>query len=456
MKDHGKIPPQCIDIEEAVLGALMIDSQAIDQVIDVLSADMFYKEAHQKIYDAMLKLHQSGNPVDILTTTQNLKSSGSLESVGGAYRISQLTGRVATASNIEVHSRYIVEKYMQRSLISVCSKALDDAYNDGIDVFDLITTSETNLNNIIEARTKKDATRIDVLMRKFLTDLEEKAERRAQGLEIGIPSGFFNIDALTGGFHPGDLTIIAARPGMGKTAFALSVMRNIAISFQKPVALFSLEVTANQNVSRLVAMESHIELHRLRDATLNPVEYSKLTNLNDLINSNIYIDDTPAISMLELRAKSRRLRSKHKIELIIVDYLQLMRGETSKQSNREQEISSISRGLKALAKELEVPVVALSQLSRNVETRGGEKRPILSDLRESGAIEQDADNVIFLYRPEYYGIKSDDMGNDLTGRVEYNISKHRHGQLATIFLHFQPVYTEFTNQAVEVATPLSF
>ena len=452
-QDHGRIPPQATDMEEAVLGSCLLENTALETVIDVLTGEMFYKEAHQKIYDAILSLHNQNDPVDILTITQQLQKKGTLEIVGGAYYVSSLTNRIATTANVAVHARIVVEKYMQRKLIEVCNKAVRDAYEDGNDVFDLITSTETHLNNIIEARTRKDSIRMDQLMRQFYDDLEEKTEKRKQGIEIGIPSGMMNIDRVTGGFHPGDLTIIAARPGMGKTALALSIARNVGVAFKRPVAIFSLEVTSQQNVSRLVAMESHIELHRIRDAKLDPVDFQKISQLNDLINSNIFIDDTPGISMLELRAKCRRLRSKEKIQLIIVDYLQLMRGEQNRNGNREQEISSISRGLKSLAKELEVPVIALSQLSRALESRAGDKRPMLSDLRESGAIEQDSDNVVFLYRPDYYKIFEDEEGNDLRGKVEYIISKHRHGELATALLKFTPVYTEFENDDQFVDEP---
>lgn len=456
MKDHGRIPPQATDMEEAVLGAILLDSEALEKVVDVLTPDMFYKSANTNIFNAIIDLYNQRQPADLLTVVQKLQSKSQLEDVGGAYYISKLTDRVASTQNIEVHARVVVEKYMRRCMIQVCQKAYEDAYNDGDDdIFDLITSAETSLNQIIEARTRKDSIRIDVLMRNFLKELEEKVEKRKQGLEIGIPSGLMNIDEITGGFHPGDLTIIASRPGMGKTALALSIARNIAITFQQPVAIFSLEVTSMQVVQRLVAMESHIELHRLRDAKLNPVDFEKINNLSNLINSSIFIDDTPAISMLELRAKCRRLKSKERIQLVMVDYLQLMQGNTGKNINREQEISSISRGLKALAKELDLPVIALSQLSRSVESRGGSKRPQLSDLRESGAIEQDADNVVFLYRPDYYNIFEDEEGNDVRGKVEYIISKHRHGELATASLRFHPVYTEFEN-SVEIATTSIF
>jgi replicative DNA helicase len=438
----GRIPPQAVDLEEAVIGAVLLDYEAIDQVIDILPIDAFYKPAHKIIWQACAELHARKENIDLLSLAQQLMHMEKIENIGGAHALSVMTNRVVTAASIQQHARIVLEKYMARELIRVCSIALADAYEDKADVFDLITSSELMLNRIVEARTHKDARLVGHIAVDVLREMRLKAEARRNGIDIGIKTGFPEIDATTGGLHPGDLTIIAARPGMGKTAFAISLARNVAVDSLKPVAFFSLEVTSAQIIKRFIASQSRINLSLLRDARLTELEFQKIESLNELINSNIFIDDTGGINILELRAKCRRLRNKHKIELVIVDYLQLMQGERDRNSNREQEIGTISRGLKAMAKELEIPVIALSQLSRGVESRG-DKRPQLSDLRESGSIEQDADNVAFLFRPEYYGISSDASGNSTEGVVEFDIRKQRHGETNTIMLKFFPQYNLF-------------
>ncbi len=434
--EHGKLPPQAIELEEAVLGALMLEKNALNAVIDILKPESFYKEAHQKIFAAIINLFQKTQPVDILTVTNELKKTGELDIVGGPYFITQLTNRIASAANVEYHARIVSQKHIQRELIRISADTIKDAYEDSTDVFDLLDKAESNLFAVAESNIRKNYDSMSSLIGQAIKQIEI-ARTQKDGIS-GVQSGFTELDRTTSGWQKSDLIILAARPGMGKTAFVLSLARNTAVDFQKPVAVFSLEMSSIQLVNRLIAGETELSAEKLKKGNLQDHEWQQLnTQITKLAEAPIFIDDTPALSIFELRAKCRRLKSQHDIQLIIIDYLQLMTAGGEGKGNREQEISNISRSLKSIAKELDVPIIALSQLSRAVETRGGDKRPQLSDLRESGAIEQDADMVMFIYRPEYYGITEDkENGNSLTGIAELIIAKHRNGALKDVRLRF--------------------
>ena len=445
-QNFSKLPPQAIDLEEAVLGALMIEKDALTAVADILRPDSFYKESHIRIYSAIVTLFADSEPIDMLTVTAKLRSTGELELVGGASYIMELTSKVNSAANIEFHARIISQAYIKRELIKVSSEIQREAYEDTTDVFRLLDKTEQSLFAISESNIKKNYADMGALMRQALAELDQKKNNK-DGL-TGVPSGFSALDRLTSGWQKTELMILAARPGMGKTAFVVSSLRNAAVDFNIPVAIFSLEMSSVQLVNRLISAEAEIDSEKIRKGSLAPHEWEQLHHrIHRLTNAPIYIDDTPALSVLELRAKCRRLKAQHDIQMIVIDYLQLMTGDTGGKSpgNREQEIAMISRSLKNLAKELDVPVIALSQLSRAVETRGGEKRPQLSDLRESGSIEQDADMVIFLYRPEYYGITEDEAGNSVAGVGEVILAKNRAGSLDTIQLRFIGKYTKFAD-----------
>ncbi|MBN2172483.1 MAG: replicative DNA helicase [Bacteroidales bacterium] len=443
--EHGRIPPQAVELEEAVLGALMLEQNALTAVIDVLKPEVFYKEAHQIIYKAIHRLFAKSEPIDILTVTNQLKSSGELELIGGAYYITQLTNRVASTANIEYHARIISQKHIQRELIKISSEIIKDAYEDTTDVFELLDKAEKNLFSVSENNFRRDYDSMQTLVSDAIQDI--KTARDHEGNLRGTPSGFTELDRVTAGWQKSDLIILAARPGMGKTAFVLSMARNIAVDFNKPVAFFSLEMSSIQLVTRLISSETQLSADKLKKGNLENYEWEQLNaKISKLVDAPLYIDDTPALSIFELRAKCRRLKAQHNIQMVVVDYIQLMStGGDSKSTNREQEISTISRSLKSLAKELNVPIITLSQLNRSVETRGGSKRPILSDLRESGAIEQDADLVCFIYRPEYYKIDQDEEGNSTKGMAELIIAKHRNGALGDIKLTFIDRFAKFTD-----------
>jgi len=442
--EYGKIPPQALDLENAVLGAMMLEQYAVNKVIDILQPDMFYKQAHQHIYEAIKTLFGRSEPVDIMTVNQELKKTGVLDIVGGSYYIMQLTNRIASGANIEFHARIIQQKYIQRELIRISSNIIKEAFEETTDVLDLLDKAETSLFEVAENNLRRSAVNIEDVVKEAISNIEEASKH--EGNISGIPSGFHRLDNLTSGWQPSDLVILAARPGMGKTAFVLSLARNIAVDYNKSVALFSLEMSAVQLVTRLISSETEISGDKLKKGNLTTEEWSQLnTNISALNDAKLFIDDTPALSIFELRAKSRRLKSQHDIQMIIIDYLQLMSAGADK-GNREQEISSISRSLKALAKELNVPIITLSQLNRSVETRGGTKRPQLSDLRESGAIEQDADMVCFLYRPEYYNIEVNENNDPYpAGYTELIVAKHRNGALEDIPIKFLSSFAKFTN-----------
>ncbi len=442
----GKLPPQAIEVEEAILGALMLEKDALTNVIEILRPESFYKDSNRVIFEAIVQLFNNSEPVDIKTVVHQLRKNGQLDLVGGAYYVSELTAKVNSAANIEYHARIVAEQSIKRELIRISSEIQHDAYEDTIDVFKLLDRSEQSLFDVSESHIRKNYDKMSSLLHQAIEEIEQKKDRK-DGL-TGVPTGFTALDRVTSGWQSSDLVIIAARPGMGKTAFVVSAMRNAAVDFNMPVGLFSLEMSSVQLVNRLISAEAELESEKIKRGDLADYEWEQLLHkTSKLSEAPIFIDDTPALSILELRAKSRRLVSQHGVRLIIVDYLQLMTGDASKNSggNREQEIASISRALKGIAKELNVPVIALSQLSRAVETRGGDKRPQLSDLRESGSIEQDADMVMFLYRPEYYGMTQDENGMPLNGVGEVIIAKHRNGKLENVQLKFIGKFTKFAD-----------
>ena len=444
--ERGKIPPQAVDLEEVVLGAMMIDKKGVDEVIDILHPEVFYKDAHRHIYEAIFKLFETSEPVDLLTVSSQLKKDGKLDVIGGDFYLIKLTQKVASSAHIEFHARIILQKYIQRSLIKISNEIIEEAYDEGTDVFDLLDAAESKLYDVTQGNLKRSAETAQNLVIQAKKRIEEIANK--EGLS-GIPSGFDKVDKLTSGWQSSDLIIVAARPGMGKTALTLSMAKNMAVNHGIPVAFFSCEMSSVQLITRLISSETGLSSEKLRTGKLEKHEWEQLNvKVKALENAPLFIDDTPSLSIFDLRAKARRLASQHGIKLVIIDYLQLMTaGSSQKGGNREQEISTISRNLKALAKELNVPVIALSQLSRAVETRGGSKRPLLSDLRESGAIEQDADIVSFIYRPEYYKIDEwdDEERTPTQGQAEFIIAKHRNGGLDNIRLKFIGNLGKFDN-----------
>ncbi|WP_299010452.1 replicative DNA helicase [uncultured Tenacibaculum sp.] len=442
--EKGKLPPQALELEEAVLGAMMIDKKGIDEVIDILHPEAFYDKRHQEIYDAIYALFQNSEPIDLLSVSNQLKKNGKLDLAGGDFYLIGLTQKVASSAHIEFHSRIILEKYIQRRLISISSEIIENAYDETMDVFDLLDDAEGKLFEVTQGNLKKGAERADSLVQQSINKIQEISTKEGMS---GLATGFTKLDALTSGWQPTDLIIIAARPGMGKTAFVISMAKNMAIDFGHPVALFSLEMSSVQLITRMISSETGLTSEKLRKGNLEPHEWEQLNvKVKNLSEAPIFIDDTPALSIFDLRAKARRLVSQHGVKILIIDYLQLMTAGGAG-GNREQEISTISRNLKALGKELNVPVIALSQLSRAVETRGGSKRPLLSDLRESGAIEQDADIVSFIYRPEYYGMTEwdDDDHSPCEGQGEFIVAKHRNGGLDNIRLKFTGHLAKFSD-----------
>lgn len=445
---YGKVPPQAKDLEEAVLGAIMLEKNAFDTIVEILKPECFYVEAHQRIFSAMQGLANKSQPIDILTVAEELRFREELDLVGGAYYVTKLTNAVVSAANIEAHARIILQKFIQRELIRISGEIIGDAYEDSTDVFDLLDVAESKLFEITNNNLRKNFETIDSVLVNTIKRIEDLRHKNED--VTGVPSGFPSLDRVTYGWQSTDLIILAARPAVGKTAFALNLARNAVMNPSKPtgVAVFSLEMSAGQLVQRILSAESEIWLEKISRGKMEEHEMKQLyaKGVQRLAQAPLFIDDTPALNIFELRAKCRRLKNKHNIGMVIIDYLQLMSGTgENRNSNREQEISNISRNLKGLAKELSIPIIALSQLSRAVETRGagkdGNKMPQLSDLRESGAIEQDADMVMFLYRPEYYDITTNEMGENNRGETHVRIAKHRNGSLETIklraLLHIQ-------------------
>lgn len=444
-REGGYAPPQAIDMEEAILGAVMIEKEAVHDIVDILRAEAFYIPEHQKIYAAVLKLYNELQPVDIYTVGDMLKRSGELEEIGGASKLAQLTNRVGSASHVEYHAKIVAQKYIQRELIRSSIEIQKNSFDENLDVTDLIDFAEGKIFKVSEGFVRRDVRNSYDILKEAMKAIEKAGENKG-GIN-GVPTGFRDLDRLTSGWQPSDLVIIAARPSMGKTAFVLSIARNATIDYQTPVALFSLEMNDIQLITRLIVSESELDSLKIKNGDLTKNEWKHLEKSTvDLSRAPLFIDDTPALSIFEFRSKARRLKAQHNIKLIIIDYLQLMTGPTETRGNREQEVASISRALKAIAKELNVPIIALSQLNRSVETRGGNKRPQLSDLRESGAIEQDADIVAFIHRPEYYGIKHDEDNIEYPpGTAEIIVAKHRNGSVEDVRLRFIREKAKFVN-----------
>ncbi len=445
---NGNTPPQAVALEESVLGALMLNPAALINSIDTLHVEYFYKEEHQAVYRAILKLFQQSQPVDLLTVVERLRLDGELEAAGGAYAVSKLTENVVSAAHIEYHIRVLSEKYIQREMIRISTETIREAYDETTDVVNLLDQTEQRLMDINDKNFRSDYHPMGDFVTLAMDKIDE-ASKKDDGLS-GLESGFIGLDRVTAGFQPGTLIILAARPAMGKTACALSMARNMAVDFKKPVAFFSLEMTGDELAMRLISSEARIPGDVLKKGRLTNEQKEMLKRgAQSLQGAPIYIDDTPQLTIFELRAKARRLKQRFDIQMIFIDYLQLMSSGTAenRNGNREQEISMISRQLKALSKELNIPVLAMSQLSRAVENRVGNK-PQLSDLRESGAIEQDADIVMFIYRPEYYHIDEDAKGST-AGMADIIIAKHRSGATDEVRLRFVKEFARFDNPVIE-------
>jgi replicative DNA helicase len=445
--ENGRKIPYSYEIEAAVLGAALLEKEALSLIKDVLKPESFYIESHRLIYGAMLNLLEESGVPDLVSLTQFLRKNNTIREAGGAKYLTELLGKVNSATNIEYHAHIVSQLNIKREMIKASQELMKEAYDESNDIFELLNETEQYFFKISEHSIKRQYKSSSEILRLSIDELEHKKLNNDGGI-TGIPTGFTKLDELTGGWQKTELCIIAARPGMGKTAFVVSSMRNAAVDHNVPVAIFSLEMSATQLMLRMISSEVEIEGEKLRKGMLEDYDWSKIhTGLEKLSKAPIYIDDTPALSVLELRAKCRRLKAQYGIQMVIVDYLQLMSGDdgSGTAGNREQEIATISRSLKNLAKELDVPVLALSQLSRAVETRGGNKKPQLSDLRESGSIEQDADMVMFLYRAEYYKITEDENGNSTAGLGEIIIAKNRAGTLDTIPLQFLGQFTKFAN-----------
>lgn len=441
----GKLPPQAIDLEEAVIGAVVSESEAIHKVVASLQPENFYLEAHQIIYRAVLDLHKAGNPIDMRSVVHQLARNGKLEIAGGAYRIAELCGAVSSSANIEYHAKILLEKSLRRNLILMASELHSKAYDDTVDVFDTLDSIPKQLEGISEVLAVDNTHAMRDVMREAV---EKLASTRGTQAEItGVPSGILRLDAILLGWQPSDMVIMAGRPGMGKTAFALTVGINAAADFGVPVGFFSLEMARLQLALRAIAIRSDIPLMALRQNRLNELDWQRLGDKTSrLASCPFYLDDSSSLTIMELRSRIRRLVMKYGVRVVFIDYLQLLKGDKAvrDKGNREREISQISQTLKAIAKELDITVIPLAQLSRDVEKRPN-KRPQLSDLRESGSLEQDADVVVFLYRPEYYKITSDSDGTFVPGLTVAIVAKHRNGSVDDAFMVFNPVTTGFRN-----------
>lgn len=448
----GKLPPQALELEESVLGALLIEKDAFATIADLLRPESFYSAQHSIIFEAIRALAAKDAPIDILSVVEQLKFTGNLEKAGGVVYLSELTRRVASAAHLRYHAQIVAQKSTARDLISMACQIEEKGYDETQDIDVLMQEAEAGIFEISQRAQKRDVTQIDPVIEEAFERMRKAAKN--EGNISGVPSGFTELDKITSGWQKSDLIIIAARPAMGKTAFVLSMAKNIAVNFNRPVAMFSLEMSNVQLVNRLIMNVCEIEGDKIKNGRLTKGEWDKLENkVNDLMGAPIYVDDTPGLSVFELRSKARKLVREKKVELIIIDYLQLMNANGTNFGSREQEVSIISRTLKGIAKELDIPVIALSQLNRNVEKRDSSnsnvegKKPQLSDLRESGAIEQDADMVCFIHRPEYYRIYNDDKsGKDLRGLGQIIVAKHRNGATDEVWLRFVGKYAKFQNE----------
>ena len=447
--------PQAVDIEKMVLGALMVDKDAFSVVSEILHPETFYEPRSQKIYKAIQTLSLNEDPVDIMTVVEELKREGTLDDIGGAGYILELSERVASSAHIEYHAKILAQKYLARQLISFASVIETKAFDETVDVDELMQEAEGSLFELSQKNMRQDYNQIDPVVKQAVEILQKAAANKG-GL-TGIPTGYAKLDDYTSGWQRSDLVIIAGRPAMGKTSFALSLAKNIAVDYDTPIAFFSLEMNNVQLVNRLISNVCEIEGKKILNGQLDDEEWKRLDkNVRKLQAAPIYIDDTPGMSIFELRTKARRLVREKGVQVIMIDYLQLMNANGARFGSRQEEVSTISRSLKGLAKELDIPVLALSQLNRTVEGREGidGKRPQLSDLRESGAIEQDADMVLFVHRPEYYRIFTDEKGNDLHGKAQIIIAKHRKGGTGDVLLNFRGEFTRFENPTDSDKSPI--
>ncbi len=441
----GKVPPNVSDIEEIVLGAILLEGEdALTKVMDILKPESFYVPKHAMLYEVFLALFEHSIPIDLVSVTRELQKRKLLQKAGGPAGVASLTSRVASAANIEYYARLIVEKYLMRELISLCSNTIGKAYDPATDAFELLDDTEKHLFKLADNRPQKDAKALSEIAIRVMERMETLKDKK-EGI-TGVPSGFYEMDAITAGWQPSDFIVVAARPAMGKSAFMLSCAKNAAMDYGHPVLIFSLEMAAEQLVQRLISAEIQVNANKIRTGKLTPFEFQKFSDtLKKFSDVPIYINDAEGMSIYDIRVKARRLKVEKNIGMIIIDYLQLIReGKGKRNRNREQEIASISRSLKELAKELNIPVIALAQLSRQVESRP-DKKPMLSDLRESGAIEQDADMVLFLYRPEYYGFTVDEEGNPTENVAYVIIGKHRNGPTGEVKLKFIKEFAKFVN-----------
>ncbi len=444
----GKLPPQAIELEEAVLGAMMLENHKLAEVTEIItSSEVFYMEANQKVYDAILSLNRNGGMVDMLTVTEELRKQGTLDAVGGPYYVTKLTYAVVSSANVEYHARIVVQKYIQRELIRLSSSLIGMAYEDTTDVFDLLDTAEKNLYDISDKYLRKNFTDLTTILNETVKEIEHQAENKEDF--IGVPAGFKTLDHITAGWQKTDLIILAARPSVGKTAFAINLLMNAATHKESPasVAFFSLEMSTGQIVKRMLSSYASVEMGHISKGNMEAYEMEILRKKSEELKSaKMFLNDQAALSIMQLRAECRRIKQKHGLDMVVIDYLQLMtHGDVGKNSNRENEVSKISRDLKALAKELNVPIIALSQLNRSLESRKSEnKMPQLSDLRESGAIEQDADMVMFLYRPAYHGLSESPTGDPISDDTTIlSIAKHRNGALGKVYFQAQLKYQKF-------------
>lgn len=444
--EYGKMPPQALELEEAVLGAIMIEKDAYSLISEILKPECFYKTTHQKIFRAIMNLAVRQEPIDMHTVTEQLRKDDTIDDIGGPYYITLLTAKVSSAAHLEYHARIISQKFLARELIRITSEIQTKAFDDKIDIDDLMQEAEGLLFEVSQRNMKKDVTQINPIIEEARNRMLLAATKQGAS---GVPSGFHALDKLTSGWQKSDLIIIAARPAMGKTAFILSMAKNMAVDYNNPVAVFSLEMSNVQLVNRLIMNVCQLAGEKIKNGQLDTAEWERFDrDINHLLDAPLYVDDTPSLSVFELRSKARRLVKEHKVQCLIIDYLQLMNANGMTFGSREQEVSIISRSLKGLAKELDIPIIALSQLNRGVEGRAGleGKRPQLSDLRESGAIEQDADMVCFIHRPEYYKLTEDAQGNSLIGVAEVIVAKHRNGATDDVQLKFKGEYAKFMNK----------
>lgn len=442
----GRIVPRDVEVEAAVLGALMLEKDAYSQVCEQLRPESFYEHRHELIYEAIQSLGAEQRPIDLLTVVNRLRETGNLDEAGGMEYVVGITSNVTSAAHIQFHANILSRKHLARQLITMAANIENMAFDESTDVEQMLQTAESDIFELAQHNIKKDVTQIDPVIDQAMEQINLAANRES-GLS-GLATGFHGLDKITAGWQPSDLIIIAARPAMGKTAFVLSMAKNMAVNMNTPVAFFSLEMSNLQLVNRLLSNACEIEGSKIKTGDLTPIEWQRLQSRGSLLKgSPLYVDDTPSLSVLELRTKARRLVRERNIQLIIIDYLQLMNASGMKFGSREQEVSMISRSLKQLAKELNIPIIALSQLNRSVESRTNDnKRPQLSDLRESGAIEQDADIVCFIHRPEYYLRSGEDAsGNDIRGKAEFIIAKHRSGAVGDVDMRFRASFARFEN-----------